>query len=145
MGPGGQMSWYKFIIYFQLFAAAVICFINAITAVASEEMQYLSERIDEFGAMTTFYCIAMLCLGIDALITRSSLANFKEKAPRRYVCFVLANTLISLLYVIWMNGILEDYYYEVDNTYAIVSIITNFVMALANWIYFDNRKELFKY
>lgn len=141
--PLEKMRWFGFIIYFQLFVAAASCIINAISILTADVFQYLDLFADNFKPLKISYFIIMLFLGVDALITRYLLANFKEKGPQFYVRYLVVTAVATLIYMVWMNVILEDFDLWINHTFTVISIISNGIMAIASCVYFDKRAHLF--
>ena len=131
--PEIGMKWYKFLIYFLLFASAVGNGLSAIGAFALVGMG---------GAYYLIQAFMSIALLIMALCARSGLAKHQQSGPKTlgamYITnavYTAANTLISFAIVGY-----------VENTLLIRMILTVvgiMVMYSLNKVYFNKRKKYF--
>ncbi len=142
------MKWYKFLIYFSLFAGAVLNAANAITLLTGSV--YLEEGItaDEvysifpmLKAVDLIYGLCMLALAVFAIITRYSLAKYKANGPKLIVLLYVASLVVSLIYCV-------GYYFATDinllsDSSNVVSIAVSAAMIAINYNYFSKRKHFF--
>lgn len=116
MQPQQPMAWYKFVIYFQLFAAALFSILIAILCISEvidlnqqDEMQYLEWADGLLGSnysdSITSILIQFIVTGVFALLmmvaciwVRCQLAGFKAKAPERYYTLNYGMAVLICLY-----------------------------------------------
>jgi len=163
-----SMKWYKFLIYFQLFAGALVN-IGSLGSVMGDKLEYeeskkqiselasygdsyYEELFDMLGSMDVFFniCIALaVCsalLGIMAIVVRQKLAHYKKEGPKLlliYYGLVLAINVISIavFYICIPKEIWENTGYNLSQIYA--QIVMQIVMIICNRAYFKNREYMF--
>lgn len=141
------MKWYKFIIYFQLFAAALINFFAAITyltgsiyqsqAGVSAELTY--SVFPQLSAIDKFYGICLIGLAVMAIITRNKLAKFRTGAPTLYYIFLIASLVVGIIYMIGVFAVIG----EANFSSVSGSIVSSCVLLAINVVYFGKRQHLF--
>lgn len=147
--PALPMNWYKFLIYFSLFAGAVVNFISGILNLTGGN--YLIYGVDPETVYSAFDGMHTLDIGFGivyfalipfALIARSSLAKFKKDAPNMFYIYHGASMIVSVIYnifsVIITGGSVSEIIAQALGTAAGVVLF----VAL-NIIYFNKRKHLF--
>ena len=145
---GYSMRWYKFLIYFALFAS---CILNALSGLGlvtgliygdGRELVYLV-----FGSLRIvdlIIGIAMIALAVFDIVVRQRLAHFQSNGPRSLLMLYVASIVVSLLYLILATAIVGDWLLSSDtiSQYA-TNIIIAVVMILVNNLYFKKRASLF--
>ena len=143
MSRGGRMKYFKFIIYFQLFAAAAMHLFAAIyqTDVLNT---YFDVQTASIKNLQISYAIISILLAIFALVIRWRLASFKAYAPALYVCYILANAVIAFFYLVWLGLILKVHHYDISlvNSY-LLTLLAGFCVVFFNYVYFTKREPLF--
>lgn len=143
------MKWYKFIIYFQLFANA---FVNAamglslLTGLHYGDAESAAQVYRTYPAMQGLdvgYGITCLVLAALAIVTRMALAQFRRHGPLLYYIVLVANVLFALLYAVLAGSVTGLPVLEALDMSSIVTPVTNLVMLVLTKIYFDRRKDLF--
>lgn len=138
------MNWFKFLIYFGLFAGAVINCISAILQVTGVPYKGLSEYVYMFFPalrfLDIFYCISALALAAFQIYTRFQLASFRKNAPKLVLIVYSAAAVISLIYIIAASIILHEF---LLNAYIVIQIVVPCLMVVLNKVYFDKRKDMF--
>ena len=117
------MKWYKFVIYFQLFANAILNFINGFSSIGT--------AIDYGDTRGILHGLCTIGLGIAALVIRSGLKNFKANAPKRYYGFMFGGVIVDLLFGAQATS------------YFLGSVIGIGIVVACNVVYFNKRKHLF--
>ena len=140
------MKWFKFLIYFALFASAVLNFFSAIsffTGATYGDPEVIEAIYETYPALKAVdITVGVLTLGLAglAIFTRFQLAAFKKNAPiLLYVMYGL-DLAISLLYVL-VASVATGLNLFSGNT--AVSILTSVVMIACNVVYFKKRACLF--
>lgn len=150
------MNWYKFLIYFALFAAAVLNFSASLMYFTGEIYNMSGESVGSewiYGffpslkGLDVFMGIVALVMCAGAIFVRFQLAKFKKNGPLFYFILIGVNIATSIIYMIASAVILADISnYTTTITISpsqIVGLITNFVILILNIIYFNKRKHLF--
>lgn len=141
------MKWFKFIIYFQLFASAVISVITAITMFTGAHYQGQADRVYSYfpglKGLDVFYAIALLALAAFAIITRQNLAKFRKNGPKFYFIMIIAGIVVALIYSIAGSSILHVSLGEVMDASSVSSLVVNIALLIINIIYFKKREDLF--
>lgn len=142
------MGFYKFVIYFQLFAVAALNVVNAIAAVMGS--QYLLSGVSYQSIAYTyqpimryidlFYGFLYLGLAVYSIYVRTKLVKFKKNAKWYYLSVFFFSILLALTYLGWFNLILGGYLYYQLNTLSLVASIC--WMGFFNF-YFTSRENLF--
>ena len=150
---GYPMAWFKFLIYFMLFANAAINIFTAVTYLTGSV--YLGENMtmSDVEALYMFYPTAkmidviygvlLIALAAYAIFTRFQLSGFKRRGPFLFILMYVLNLVIGLLYSISITFTLEAGLLGFIS--FVPSIITSVVMIFVNIVYFRNREELFVY
>ena len=149
MGPGQNMAWFKFIIYFQLFASAVISLITGFMVLTGAhygsdgEAEFVYALFPGMSPVDKVYGVVLIALAVFAIVIRMQLAKFQAKGPKNYMAFLLANAVLSLVYVIAAAIALGEFAGELDYSTYIVQTIWSAVLLIANYTYFKKRAGLF--
>ena len=150
------MGWYKFIIYFQLFAAAVfnvgagiIFFTGSHYGLDSFELKLFYGVLSNLKTLDICMGIVSIFLAVFAIIVRQKLAHFDEQGPKLYLGYQLITVGVNILYIAiaviiiyqTLGGTSDDIWSMFASSYANCGM--GISMYVANKVYFDNRKEYF--
>ncbi len=135
------MKWYKFLIYFSLFAGAILSVISAFNGIASiKNYPDVYELYPFLAELEIGYAVCNVLYAALAIYTRFALAGYKKIGPFcLYVCYGFS-ALAALLYSVVGYLLTEGIY---NNTTVIFSTLTSIITIAANYIYFTKRKHLF--
>lgn len=144
------MNWYKFVIYFALFAGAVLNAINGILHLTGSvwEMQNVSADMvyAVFGGMQAvdiIYGIGAIALAAFNIVTRMHLAKFRKTGPKFLsVCYGVAVGL-ALLYIILTSAVTGISIGDLVGATEIMQLVVSIVMLVVNVVYFNKRASLF--
>ena len=129
--PRRGMKWFKFIIYFQLWAGMLV---NLVTA----EMVYrVFPALQPLDIVMGVVCLA---LAVYAVVVQRALAKFRAKGPMMYYLMYIVNTAATVLYLLIGSIIIGQSAFTAE---VAGSIIGSIVMLFVNIPYFNNRKHLF--
>ena len=147
---GHAMGWYKFLIYFALFAGAIMNLINGIIFVTGSQYGGRKEAVYAFfgGLKTIDVIMGIICfvLCVYAIITRVMLAGLKKAGPPMLYGFYIINIVSMILYYVFAFIILAPSgagFGDLVDFRTIVSFIVPVVMLFVNISYFNYRKNLF--
>lgn len=151
------MKWFKFIIYFQLFAN---CFFNLVTGIlylngtiyitqglTEKQVELAYELLPDFQSLDQFYGIAMIIIGIFAIIVRQFLAKYKKNGPTFYYVFLAVNMILPIVYMVALSSIMQELdagsnLFDASSMGS--SVAVSIAMLVANIGYFNKRKHLFQ-
>lgn len=148
--PELGMKWFKFLIYFSLFAGALSNLFDGIVYIAglgdkppeffAEEYYFLPDNFRVIEVVFGLFTLATAAWGI---YTRFQLSGFKKNAPKCFYTFDIATMVISTVYSIIGTALATD-----DGISAIIGaiiggVVGESVFILCNVTYFNNRKHLF--
>ena len=142
--PQPPMKWFKFIIWVQLFLAALT---NAGTGIGLltgfAYVGYAGDVYATFGGLRILdILIGLLCLAlaVAAIYIRFQLSGYKQKGPTLYLCFLLVSIAVSLVYMLLASLILGTFAGDLS---SIISLAANVAAVFLNRIYFEKRSFLF--
>lgn len=143
-----SMKWFKFLIYFGLFAGAVINLINGIGLVtgsiyedAKDLVYAMIEDLEAFDTIMGMFGIFLALMGI---VVRFQLSGYKAKAPQAITALYVGVALFDLAYVIGLNSVLpEAILAEIDFSSSYGSLVGSAAMIFVNYSYFKKRAHLF--
>lgn len=145
-----KMGWFKFLIYFSLFASAVLNLISGISFLTGsryggkEDAELVYETFEKLKTLDMIMGVLCIILGVLALITRFRLAKFRKDGPLTLAILYIATSIVNIIYIISFVSIIPSFITEqMDFTSTITSIIVGIVMIFVNAIYFKKRKHLF--
>lgn len=147
------MGWYKFLIYFALFASAVIGLGFGIAYLTGTIYTMQDSRVSaelvyalmpSLQTWDVIYGLYMLAVAGFSIYTRMGLAKYKANAPKCVMILYAANALMAIIYSIAASSILSELSSDsgMDAT-VVTSIIVGVVMVVVNYIYFKKRSHLF--
>lgn len=166
--PDLPMKWFKFVIWVQLFLAALYALSNAVrfltgTAYGDETDLYY-EMINGLRATDIVFGLMYVGVIVLAIYVRQQLAGFKKGAPEHYLRFIIIANAVGIAYSLAVivvvatavtNAIPGLSFSDVISMMAddpdvqsifiqlVLSLILLTVMYVLNKIYFDKRTHLF--
>lgn len=153
VGPNGQqlgMNWFKFIIYFQLFASCAINLYTGIRVLTGAHYGGVAKLVYSMfkglKAVDILFGLLVIALAAGAIFVRFQLSGFKAMGPKLYLGLLIAACATSVAYVIAVVIVLRSRTgIAVGSIIArpIIQILVTGTMVVVNYIYFKNRKHLF--
>lgn len=149
-----HLAWFKFIIYFQLFAIAAVMTCNAVTCLFGlaygDDAGLIYGICPPLKAIDMIYGIICLGVAVTAIFVRQRMAHYREKAPVLYMGFIGVVMALGLLYNFAVlaalgtvsSSVMESGAANVAGT-VLGTVIGAVVYFPLNYIYFKKRKELF--
>lgn len=149
------MKWFKFIIYFQLFANVLFRIINGIqvlTGIIYDTDVFTGEGFETITSEMIYssfpglyptnviYGILTLALAAYAIYVRQQLAHYHQGAPKKYLTFLVLNLGLELVYLAAASIILGEWALDAE---IALNMITAVILLVVNYIYFKNRAHLF--
>ena len=145
--PPMGMAWYKFLIYFALFAGAILNLISGISMLNgtyTENAELVYGFFDGWEALDQLTGALMIGAAVLGFVTRFRLSGYCKNGPTLLKLTYVAAAAINLVYVIGINSILSSAMLsQLDFTSFYTSIAVSIAMVAANHVYFDKRSHLF--
>ena len=127
------MKWYKFLIYFSLFASAVLNGLSAIGAMA---------LIGMGGAYYLLQACMSIVLLIMALCARSGLAKFQASGPKTLGAMYIVNAIYQVVNTMLAFAIIGGVE-QITLMRMIIAVAGTMVLYTLNKIYFTKRQVYF--
>ncbi len=142
------LRWYKCLIYFALFALALLGLYNAVVFISGtywDMLGYPSVEIYEAsGALKTADMVYGLAMGLSAvlsIVVRFRLAGYKREAPGNLIALLTLNAVCTILY--YFVAMPKILYGTVDLSGALLGCGASCLTVYLNKLYFDKRAALF--
>ena len=146
-GPMLEMKWYKFLIYFSLFASAVLNAITGLQMLTGAHYGGAAEYVYSYfeGLKGLDILVGLLSIGIAALAvyTRIRLAGYFQNGPKMLLYLYASSAIINLVYIIGLNMVIGEVAEMIDTITFISSTVVSAIMIFVNKSYFDKRAHLF--
>ena len=141
-----QLKWHKFLIYFSLWAGAIINASQAITLIGGTaygaNTETLYRMYGSLKGIDLFWGIALLGLAGYMIYVRFQLAGFRIGAPKKLSILYIANLVCSLAYMLAVCAVTQLSLRDILSDIA-VSLFGSIVMLFVNQNYYSKRLELF--
>ena len=142
------MKWYKFLIYFVLFASAIlnlasgIQFLNGTAYGGEAELLY--DAFDGLRGLDMLIGVVMILMAVFSVYTRFRLSKFCKDGPVMLMILYAVGAITLILYMVGLYAVLPDVFHEaLDSSSIASSTCMSIAMIFANKKYFDKRKHLF--
>ena len=147
--PQMKMNWFKFLIYFALFAGALMnlsqgflyltgSIYETLDGIDSSWVYMLYEDLESADKL---YGLLLIAVAVIDIVARFSLAGFKKNGPMLINIAYILPIVSSVIYVIMVSGVVGDLTDATLTSFS--SIITGIIFMLANAVYFKKRKHMF--
>lgn len=146
------MKWHKFLVYFALWAAAILHLFNGIMAITGKQYEAQGVRASLiysfFPSLKTgdvIYGVLLIGLAAVTVITALKLLKFKKGAPMWLKMLYLLGLIASLFYVIIVTSALKKYNADTSEFVgnAVISAIISVAMIAINHVYYGKREAMF--
>ncbi len=142
------MKWYNFLIFFALWAGAILNLLTGIThlfgwtyaAVGTSSKEIYATLGQGLQILDIVMGAAMIGLGIFSIVVRFQLAGYKKQGPRLLLVLYGVSVVVSILYPIIASAITSV---NVMDSSLISSLVVSLVMMFVNYVYFKKRAHLF--
>ena len=142
--PQRGMKWFKFIIYFQLWASLLATLVMAekffTGAYYEGNADWVYSVYPTLKALDVCMGIFSVALCVYTVFVQRSLAKFRTKGPMMYYSLYAIDIGIALLYILIGSIIVGFSLFSAD---IAVELAPSVIMILINIRYFNNRKHLF--
>lgn len=145
-GTALPMKWHKFLIYFALWAGAILNGVSGISTLFSCFGGEYAAVYDAYPALWGLDIFSSLCLigiAVFQFITRNALARFSRKAPQMVVWLYASTVILSVLQVVavWLVSGVGLSYVMTPSMWLI--LIEGALMTWANQVYYRRRAAMF--
>ncbi|MCD8120992.1 MAG: protein kinase [Clostridiales bacterium] len=141
------MKWFKFIIWFQLFVAAVMGMVSAIVYMKGLHYGGSTALVYSlFSGMKTLDRLVGSVMFVEAvacIVVRQKLAGFCKGAPAMYLTIGAVNAFLPIVYLMLAAWVMRVSMLTLLNSSVLASVITGAVLLAVNAVYFANREDLF--
>ncbi|MBR4295337.1 MAG: zinc ribbon domain-containing protein [Clostridia bacterium] len=142
------MKWFKWLIYFVLFAGALLNAVNGIQMLTgsmydgyAETVYFIYPKLQNLDKFVGIVCLAIAAFGI---YTRFRLAGYKKNGPMMLYILYISIIAIQLIYIIGVSSVLpEEISSSMDFSSVIGNMVASAVMIFVNISYFKKRRHLF--
>lgn len=142
------MKWFKFLIYFALFAGPILNFINGFSMLTGA--QYGADAEMVYAVIKGLRFFDILCgviligLAVFGIITRFQLSGYKYHGPRMLTILYAGIAVYDLIYIVGLNIIMPDAVLaQLDFASTYGALAGSVVFIFVNHIYFKKRSHLF--
>ncbi len=151
------MKWYKFLIYFALFAGALVNFSSGFSTITGQVYSIESGGtisaddvyavFDGLQTLDMIYGLVGIAMAVYAIFVRFALAGFKKYAPNMIVAYYAIGTVSSFLYNLIGSNIIKEGtngLIDVSDSGIGISLAIGALMTSLNSAYFAKRKDMFQ-
>ena len=138
------MKWYKFLIYFALWAGAIVNLIDSLQfftgSILGDDVEILYAYYPLLKVLNLAFALILVTYAVFAIYTRYRLAQFRRNGPACLHALYLVQLAMVLIY--WLAGslILGEW---LDLASGFSDLISSIVILCINIVYFRKRKHLF--
>ena len=145
------MKWYKFLIYFALFASAVLNTMSGISYMLGTihgDILFIGSIYESYPALRIVdivYGLLLIGVAIMAIYTRLQLAYYREKGPMCLYILYSATMALTVISFVSTSLVVQGANYTMLTLLydTIPSLVVSAVTLVLNIVYFRKRKELF--
>lgn len=144
------MKWHKFLIYFSLWANAVLALGQAAQMLTGSQygsqdvIDALYARFQNLKGADMAFGILNIALAAYLIYTRFQLASFKKGAPGKLTLAYGMALVLTVAYPAVLSGITKLSFQEVSSDSVIGLIAADVVMMIVNHIYYQKRAFMFE-
>lgn len=148
--PDMPMKWHKFLIYFSLWAGAVLDLLNAVRLFTGMtytqsglSLDYVYRAYPALKTVDVVFAIFFVGLAVFTIYTRFQLAGYKTGAPGKLISLYIVGFVVAIAYSMAIASVLKVSISDVIGSDMLGSIIGSVVMVAANKVYYGKRAHLF--
>ena len=139
-----EMKWYKFLIYFALWAGAIVNLIDSLQfftgSILGDDVEILYAYYPLLKVLNLAFALILVTYAVFAIYTRYRLAQFRRNGPACLYALYIAQFVFALLVQVVTSLILGEWL----EGYSFVANFLVFGLILGlNMKYFRKRKHLF--
>ena len=141
------MKWHKFLIYFGLWASALIEVVNGVQLLNGSIYEGQADAVYQYYAglesADKIFGILMIAIGAFGIYTRFQLAGFKKGAPGKLVMNYILGSIVPAGYLLVVSGIAKVSINEVASPAITSTIVSCIVFTFICRTYYGKRAHLF--
>ena len=148
--PEFPMKWHKFLIYFALWAGALLnvangmMMLNGMVYGSEKDAKLVYALFEDMKSLDMICGVFLIILAVFGIFTRFQLAGFKKNGPMCVTLLYVGVIVFDLAYIIGACSILPEKVVEaMDFTSTGSSIAFSAAMMVYNISYFKQRAHLF--
>lgn len=147
--PQQGMKWHKFLVYFALWANAILNVIMGILSLTGSKYGAYKDMVyaylPQMKAPDLVYGILLLVVAVLAVLTAVNLLKFKAKGPKLLTLLYIVSLAVAIIYIAWVMIALSGYGADMSSDIGSVagSIAGSILMIIINKIYYGKRAHLF--
>lgn len=144
-----SMKWHKFLIYFSLWAGAVLNLLNAFQYFTGSiygtgnEASMVYAYYDGLKAIDMLMAMLMIVVAVFSIVTRFALAGYKSNGPKMLTGLYLVTMLTGVFYLIIASAVTGISLGDLIDSSSISSLISSIAMIFINKSYYGKRAHLF--
>lgn len=148
---GHPMGWYKFLIYFALFANAALNVLSGIRSISG--IQYGEDSRTVYGVfpglktIDVIFGVVLFLLAAYAIVTRFQLSGLKKNGPAMLYGVYILNMICSIIYIIAVYAVVSSSSAinvgSLFGSQIVSSFVVPIVFLIINIVYFGKRKDIF--
>lgn len=146
-----SMNWFKFLVYFLLFASAIVSFASCIsyftgsqyTTAEGVTADLVYEVFPLLKPLDIFMGVFLILYAAFVVIVRFRLAGYKKNAPRLLLVMYSVNAASGIIYAVGALIATEGQIAQSVWPMVVGTVIGSFIMIYANYVYFKKRAALF--
>ncbi len=142
------MKWHKFLIYFWLWAIAVLLVLGGISFIAGKVYGEIGDRIYQAFPVMRFvdiaYGLVLIAAAVYMIYTRFQLAGFRKGAPQKLLLLLALSPVLEWGYQLILSAVTGVPITVIHSAGSFIGELIG--TAIAIWlhkIYYDKRAELF--
>lgn len=143
-----KMAWYRFLIYFSLFAGAFINFLTSLSLLMGryytnkKTTEFLYNMYDDLRSLDILMALLLIMISAWGIFTRFRLARYRKNGPLYLNIHYGSSIAWCLIFIYSLSSITNVSPTELASAY-IPSIIAGIILIVTNTLYFQKRKHLF--
>lgn len=141
------MKWHKFLIYFSLWAGALLSVGNGFQLLTGIYYSGYADQVYSYynglKAVDTIFGIMNIAIAIYMIYVRFQLAGFKQGAPGKLITLYSIDLVASFAYSLVVSGITHISLSQIMDSSAISGLVTAIVMIFINRSYYGKREHMF--
>ena len=144
--PEYPMKWHKFLIYFSLWAGAVIAAINAVMMLLGlhygEEAQLVYAIYKGLKPVDVLFGLLMLACGVAYIVARFKLARLERSGVKMVITLPIIMVVLNIAYPLVVSFVTGISMGEMWDSSSVGSIVGSVVLAMYNKKYYTERDAL---
>lgn len=145
--PQQPMKWFKFLIYFALWASGILNIIGGIPLLTGSHYGEYASQIysyyDGLQLVDVILGLASIGLGVLAIYARFRLAGYYKNGPQFLSILYIATAALSVFQIIAYNVVITGVSEYINYSSVVVQIAVSAVMVGVNNTYFKKRSDMF--